>query len=562
MFATLCAIPTMFFAQRNLEYTNESWTHPNLSVEVDNTTNRVISAFTDRNPATQATSIAVKTTDLSLNNPSSFFIDLGQDVTLMDFTVNTHSHTLFFTGFYNNFPDRIFIVETTQNGAIVKCGMHIMTSGWQVIPHQIIYSENVNSVVITGTMINGVLNPYNTYSIEKKGFIMSVPASDIRHEAEYTLVTNSPLIGSDADMLENIVEIPGSGYVATGSGNNISTGGQNLRLLQIDYYGNIVYDNLRAVDGPQNGNVPMSNSVVGASVLYKGQDVYVLVNNSAAHQFQIAKYDPAAHTFSDNFFYYHPYGFDLGNGIDMNGFKLENDGTNILVSGYISGTIPNMTSAITPFLMSISQDMQTVNSFSVFGSGNQYDLTGYFAETGPAVYINTPDIMAVNAGKAYIVNPNYDLGGYDLIANIPSNGGSCGMSLNVSPNAILHTDQGFAGIDKTTMHPVEYGAEKNVRAISQLNLCRRSASAHAGNSEKTATVYPNPVKDELTISLEEAIQRLRILDVNGALVRTLTIADATQEEYQLPVGDLQTGVYLIEITNTQGIISHERFVKE
>ncbi|HEX6168588.1 MAG TPA: PQQ-dependent sugar dehydrogenase [Chitinophagaceae bacterium] len=65
------------------------------------------------------------------------------------------------------------------------------------------------------------------------------------------------------------------------------------------------------------------------------------------------------------------------------------------------------------------------------------------------------------------------------------------------------------------------------------------------------SVYPNPVKDVLSILINSGSATLKLYDASGRLVRQLQIAGKTVQ--QLPVGYLKNGLYLLKIENTTGV---------
>lgn len=555
----LCATPVVNFAQQFIEHTTESWLHPNLSVET--TSSQIFTAFTDRHATYQHLSPTVKITDLNGSPITSFFIDLGQDVTLMDFAVNESRRTLLFTGFFNNIPNRIFVVETTTNGTIVQSAAHTIASQWQAVPHQIIYSEQMDQVVIVGTTFSGELTPYNYTTIDKSGFVLGLSLDRLNSTSLFTLHTETPGASTDNDMLENIVEVPNQGYVMTGSANNPFTGSQNLHLMQIDYNGSPIYDDVYDVYGQSNGTSVISNNLVGASVMYFDSQVYVLANSGAVHQFEIIRYNPSNQTFTGNFKFYQPAGIDLGNGVDMNGFKLQHTPHDILVGGYLSVTNGSMNAAIHPFQATLSADLNSILSFNVFPAGNNFDLPGYFSETGSSVYINTPDMMAYTNDKVFTVNQNTDLVGYDLNISHPTSESHCKTQYNSTVATSEHLKLESSILYHVIWLPGEYGAFNDERTISQQNICRRSASANI-TASVNAELYPNPVNDLLTINSEEVILSARITDLNGALVREVTNNEQSGNEWNINVSDFKTGVYLIELQNAEGESIRERFVKK
>jgi len=66
-----------------------------------------------------------------------------------------------------------------------------------------------------------------------------------------------------------------------------------------------------------------------------------------------------------------------------------------------------------------------------------------------------------------------------------------------------------------------------------------------------AKVYPNPAHDLLTVSMEDNkdIYSAQILDLLGRSVAAGTSNNGT---IQIPTGSLPSGLYLVQIRNTQG----------
>lgn len=67
---------------------------------------------------------------------------------------------------------------------------------------------------------------------------------------------------------------------------------------------------------------------------------------------------------------------------------------------------------------------------------------------------------------------------------------------------------------------------------------------------KNFVVYPNPVKDQLQIkSHHSEIQSTSIFDLQGRIIKQLT---SNQLELSWNVSDIPSGIYLIEIQNSEG----------
>lgn len=107
-------------------------------------------------------------------------------------------------------------------------------------------------------------------------------------------------------------------------------------------------------------------------------------------------------------------------------------------------------------------------------------------------------------------------------------------------------------IDKT--NPASYGADR-------IALLFKDAGSLA-EAVKTIKVFPNPVKEELTVDLAtHPALEISVLDLNGRTIKNLTFAE--NQEIKINVSDLNSAIYILQIKNkeTKEMISHAKFVK-
>ncbi|MBL6729497.1 MAG: T9SS type A sorting domain-containing protein [Bacteroidia bacterium] len=74
-----------------------------------------------------------------------------------------------------------------------------------------------------------------------------------------------------------------------------------------------------------------------------------------------------------------------------------------------------------------------------------------------------------------------------------------------------------------------------------------------------ANIYPNPAKNEITISVDNQfnVQSIRLMDITGREVKNITANNIVR----INVSDLQTGYYMINIQTSEGLIS-SKLIKE
>ncbi|GAB3332406.1 hypothetical protein GCM10027429_11720 [Marivirga atlantica] len=80
--------------------------------------------------------------------------------------------------------------------------------------------------------------------------------------------------------------------------------------------------------------------------------------------------------------------------------------------------------------------------------------------------------------------------------------------------------------------------------------------------ERGVSLYPNPVVSELNIEDEtSALRRVQIFTSNGKLVKSLKLNEASRLT-TVNVGELEEGMYLVQLTDKNGAIKTKRIVKQ
>lgn len=79
------------------------------------------------------------------------------------------------------------------------------------------------------------------------------------------------------------------------------------------------------------------------------------------------------------------------------------------------------------------------------------------------------------------------------------------------------------------------------------------------SSALSFSVYPNPATNSLSVSHENAmISNIQLVDVNGRVVKSVDFEGVS--EAQLSIGDLNSGIYIVNITSPEGV-STKKIVK-
>ena len=83
--------------------------------------------------------------------------------------------------------------------------------------------------------------------------------------------------------------------------------------------------------------------------------------------------------------------------------------------------------------------------------------------------------------------------------------------------------------------------------------CQFSTSVEE-NVESTSCIYPNPVKDVLTITADD-VKRVVMYNSLGQIVKTI---EANDDNLKIDVSDLENGMYFVNIIdNNENVITNK-----
>ena len=549
-------------SQRILEVTNGSWLNQNLSVETFQ--DFVISGYTETNPGTGLLTPTFKVSNIAGGGMNTYYVDYPDAVYLMDFTIRESTNTIILAGMTavttGGTPYKMIVAEVDfMTGAPVQSSLEYTFNGNSMVPHQVICSEPAGQVTVVGTEIVGTLAASNYATIPKFGFVLGLDINNFNNILYPPIEMDLPATSIwDYDMLENITEVPGSGYFISGSCNAPASGEQNLITMGTDYTGSVTFSNI----------IDNTNSrFAGSSVMYNGprDAVYLLANNSVIHQFQIAICDPLTGAFLTPWTRHQITTYPIGSGVDQNGFRLQQSRDNyIVVGGYLSAPGGALPQQLTPFQITMRDDLAFLAA-KVYQSGNNSPLSpSYYEENGNSVFINTPDMITYNisSNRTYLVNQNTLNGGFDLNVSSLFKPSKCEKQVPVSTVTTNPILVGTGNFNPLAMYPATYPSNPIPRPLQQGVLCQSVAPALAVNNPEI-TLAPNPANDFVNVSLdEETIQSVSVYDLKGNLVLSQKASERASETITIGVGKLDQSAYIIEVTSKEGTIYRERFVKE
>ena len=111
-------------------------------------------------------------------------------------------------------------------------------------------------------------------------------------------------------------------------------------------------------------------------------------------------------------------------------------------------------------------------------------------------------------------------------------------------------------IDETPLNGVNYYRLKQLDFDGQFEYSKIEEVAIQQSNHSIINIYPNPVRDNLTIENGQGI--LTIYNMLGQLVLEMT---NNESQITINVSDLPKGHYLLRITKTKGTIVTQQFVK-
>ena len=104
---------------------------------------------------------------------------------------------------------------------------------------------------------------------------------------------------------------------------------------------------------------------------------------------------------------------------------------------------------------------------------------------------------------------------------------------------------------------VSYNYDANGNRISE--IITGSTGIMQINDNAEVSLYPNPVKKDLFVKTPSEKSVINIYSLQGSLLKSIP---AYQSNEQIEVSTLQSGVYLVKISGSDGKVYAGKFVKE
>jgi uncharacterized protein YjdB len=152
-------------------------------------------------------------------------------------------------------------------------------------------------------------------------------------------------------------------------------------------------------------------------------------------------------------------------------------------------------------------------------------------------------------------------GTLQLEANVlPANADDATYTWSVNSgtgSAIINTSGLLTAInDGTVTVTATANDASGITGSKVISISNQSLGVNEQTNTSNLSIYPNPVNAQLTISSEDKIGTIVILNVMGKTVKTITSSSNT-----IDVSELTKGIYFLKIQMDKGLVS-EKFVKE
>ena len=186
-----------------------------------------------------------------------------------------------------------------------------------------------------------------------------------------------------------------------------------------------------------------------------------------------------------------------------------------------------------------------------------------WTENGNTVSTNTNYTFTVTGNRALVAN--FALQTVEITASVePAEGGTAtgGGIYNygdeVTITVVTNEDWAFQHWTENGIILMEEQSFTFVATVSHNFVARLAYTEGIDELNSTTLIYPNPVNDKLTIEAQEAVEKVEIYNVMGALVYS---QKSCGEKVEITTADLPAGTYVVRMT-TKNATETRRFVKE
>ncbi len=235
--------------------------------------------------------------------------------------------------------------------------------------------------------------------------------------------------------------------------------------------------------------------------------------------------------------------------------------TDITCNGLTDGTITvTAFGGTSPYEYSIDGGTTyTANSGLFTGlSAGSFDISVNDANSdekaGSTIIISEPLAISIDSVKITDLTSN---GAADGTITVYASGGTDTLSYTLTPGDVSNITGLFEGLSANT-YTVSVTDTKSCTIDSGDLVVTEPVSVEDINkNDANIILYPNPVKNVLTIKTSLTIEKLEVFNVSGQIVMSESISSKT-----FNMSDLSKGVYIVKIYQENDVVSTKRFIKD
>lgn len=438
----------------------------------------------------------------------------------------------------NNVDSGNSIIQTTDGGFAVIGYTSSYTGGAYLLKlnssGSLLWSETI-----------GILNGYSIVQTSDKGFAIGgytalCPSCRrnmciVKLDSTGALSWAETIGGTAKDTAYSLIETTDKGFVLAGTSTSFGAGGTDIYIVKLDSAGNLKWT--RTIGGTGN-----ESAYSIKQTLDKGYGIAGITNSFGAggYDMYVIKLDSAGNL---------KWTITMGsvNNEIAKSVITTSDSSLIIAGSTISGSNEKVcvaklssTGALDWYHI-ISGDSSCINSITQVRSGEYAAIgaTSYFGSGLSDVYFLLLDTL----GKTCVIN---NLGGG--ITSVDSGRINSGGTVNSFTPTINTDASSTSSGGATTLY-----CSSTPTSVSQVS-----------DNVNAVNIFPNPTKDKTYLHFNlifNSFINISVTDLAGKTIYSCMLAPQKNENYELPVSSLASGIYFVRIINNDKVF-YTKLIKE
>ncbi len=194
------------------------------------------------------------------------------------------------------------------------------------------------------------------------------------------------------------------------------------------------------------------------------------------------------------------------------------------------------------------------------GAKKAYDAVQSFATSNPGkvLYYLMDDAGDNTCSELTSFATASSVGPNNLI--VSSNSGAAASESNYGGSGMPHVVV-VGGMDhKIYFNKLNGAAADQPGITSAISSAITTTGINEVANQISFSVSPNPASDKVTINYSKAVEKITITALNGQVVKEVTCSGVINPSVSL--SGIANGVYMVKVTNTDGVTGTQKIVKE